>query len=81
MVAHAIKTTLVVRLAELGARGRIDSFVSDVSGHGVGAALLMSEARITFLTDRLAEPGAARILSKMNKDKVLHDGSLFARAR
>lgn len=52
-------------------RGGIDSFVSDVSGHGVGAALLMAEARITFLTERLAEPGAARIMSKLNE--VLHD--------
>jgi serine phosphatase RsbU (regulator of sigma subunit) len=52
-------------------RGGIDSFVSDVSGHGVGAALLMAEARITFLTERLAEPGAARILTKLNE--VLYD--------
>jgi sigma-B regulation protein RsbU (phosphoserine phosphatase) len=52
-------------------RGGIDSFVSDVSGHGVGAALLMAEARITFLTERLAEPGAARILTRLNE--VLHD--------
>ena len=52
-------------------QGGIDSFVSDVSGHGVGAALLMAEARITFLTERLAEPGAARILTKLNE--VLHD--------
>jgi serine phosphatase RsbU (regulator of sigma subunit) len=54
-----------------GERGGIDSFVSDVSGHGVGAALLMAEARITFLTERLAEPGAARILTKLNE--VLYD--------
>jgi len=52
-------------------RAGIDSFVSDVSGHGVGAALLMAEARITFLTERLAEPGAARILTKLNE--VLYD--------
>jgi sigma-B regulation protein RsbU (phosphoserine phosphatase) len=52
-------------------RGGIDSFVGDVSGHGVGAALLMAEARITFLTERLAEPGAARMLGKLNE--VLHD--------
>jgi serine phosphatase RsbU (regulator of sigma subunit) len=52
-------------------RGGIDSFVSDVSGHGVGAALLMAEARITFLTERLVEPGAARIMTKLNE--VLHD--------
>jgi sigma-B regulation protein RsbU (phosphoserine phosphatase) len=52
-------------------RGGVDSFVGDVSGHGVGAALLMAEARITFLTERLAEPGAARMLAKLNE--VLHD--------
>jgi sigma-B regulation protein RsbU (phosphoserine phosphatase) len=52
-------------------RGGIDSFVSDVSGHGVGAALLMAEARITFLTERLVEPGAARILTKLNE--LLYD--------
>jgi sigma-B regulation protein RsbU (phosphoserine phosphatase) len=52
-------------------RGGVDSFVGDVSGHGVGAALLMAEARITFLTERLAEPGAARMLTKLNE--VLHD--------
>src|SRR6185312_9776538 len=48
-------------------RGGVDSFVGDVSGHGVGAALLMAEARITFLTERLAEPGAARMLTKLNE--------------
>jgi len=50
---------------------RIDAFVGDVSGHGVGAALLMAEARITFLAERLIEPGAGRILEKLND--VLHD--------
>lgn len=45
---------------------RIDSFISDVSGHGVGAALLMAAARTTFLAERLVEPGAAPILAKLN---------------
>ena len=44
----------------------VDSFVGDVSGHGVGAALLMAEARTTFLAERLAGPSAAQILSKLN---------------
>ncbi len=48
------------------ARGGVDSFIGDVSGHGVGAALLMAEARITFLAERLVEPGAAQILAKLN---------------
>jgi sigma-B regulation protein RsbU (phosphoserine phosphatase) len=51
--------------------GGIDSFVGDVSGHGVGAALLMAEARIMFLTERLVEPGAAKILAKLND--LLHE--------
>jgi serine phosphatase RsbU (regulator of sigma subunit) len=50
---------------------RIDAFVGDVSGHGIGAALLMAEARVTFLAERLIEPGAGRILGKLND--VLHD--------
>ena len=44
----------------------VDSLIGDVSGHGVGAALLMAEARSTFLAERLAEPSAARILTKLN---------------
>ena len=49
----------------------VDSFIGDVSGHGVGAALLMAEARITFLAERLVEPGAAQILARLND--LLHD--------
>jgi serine phosphatase RsbU (regulator of sigma subunit) len=54
-------------------RGRdgLDSFIGDVSGHGVGAALLMAEARITFLAERMVEPGAAQILARLNG--LLHD--------
>ena len=48
-----------------------DSFVGDVSGHGVGAALLMAEARIMFLAERLVEPGAAQVLARLNA--LLHD--------
>jgi serine phosphatase RsbU (regulator of sigma subunit) len=44
----------------------VDSFISDVSGHGVGAALLMAAARTTFLAERLIEPSAAPILAKLN---------------
>ena len=44
----------------------VDSFVGDVSGHGVGAALLMAEARTTFLAERLLGPSAAQILTKLN---------------
>jgi serine phosphatase RsbU (regulator of sigma subunit) len=47
-------------------RTRVDSFIGDVSGHGVGAALLMAAARTTFLAERLSEPSAAPILSKLN---------------
>ena len=43
-----------------------DSFISDVSGHGVGAALLMAEARTTFMAERLISPSAAPILEKLN---------------
>jgi serine phosphatase RsbU (regulator of sigma subunit) len=50
---------------------RIDSFVGDVSGHGVGAALLMAEARTTFMAERLIAPGAGGILTKLND--LLHD--------
>jgi serine phosphatase RsbU (regulator of sigma subunit) len=49
----------------------VDSFIGDVSGHGVGAALLMAEARITFLAERMVEPGAAQILTRLND--LLHD--------
>jgi sigma-B regulation protein RsbU (phosphoserine phosphatase) len=52
-------------------RDGVDSFIGDVSGHGVGAALLMAEARITFLAERLVEPGAAQILARLNG--LLHD--------
>ncbi|MEP6942968.1 MAG: SpoIIE family protein phosphatase [Betaproteobacteria bacterium] len=44
----------------------LDSLIGDVSGHGVGAALLMAEARTTFLAERLGEPSAAQILTKLN---------------
>ena len=55
------------------ARGgnRVDSFVGDVSGHGVGAALLMAEARTTFLAERLSSSSAADLLAKLNA--MLHD--------
>jgi len=43
-----------------------DSFISDVSGHGVGAALLMAEARTTFMAERLISRSAAPILEKLN---------------
>jgi serine phosphatase RsbU (regulator of sigma subunit) len=49
----------------------VDSFVGDVSGHGVGAALLMAEARTTFLAERLASSSAADILAKVNA--LLHE--------
>jgi len=54
-------------------RGRngVDSFVGDVSGHGVGAALLMAEARTTFLAERLVSSSAGPILAKLND--LLHD--------
>jgi len=52
-------------------RSGVDSFVGDVSGHGVGAALLMAEARVTFLGERLGEHGAAQILARLNE--LLHD--------
>jgi serine phosphatase RsbU (regulator of sigma subunit) len=52
-------------------RSGVDSFIGDVSGHGVGAALLMAEARVTFLAERLVEPGAAQILTRLNG--LLHD--------
>ena len=49
----------------------VDSLVGDVSGHGVGAALLMAEARTTFLAERLVEPSAAQILTRLNE--LLYD--------
>lgn len=48
-------------------RGDIDAFLGDVSGHGVGAALLMAEARTTFMSERLAVEGAGAILRKLNR--------------
>jgi len=45
---------------------RIDSFIGDVSGHGVGAAMLMASARTIFMTERLVAPSAAPILAKLN---------------
>jgi serine phosphatase RsbU (regulator of sigma subunit) len=44
-----------------------DSFVSDISGHGVGAALLMAEARSAFMAQRLISASAAKILDKLNE--------------
>lgn len=52
-------------------RNGIDSFIGDVSGHGVGAALLMAEARTTFMAQRLIAPGAAGMLARLNE--LLHD--------
>jgi sigma-B regulation protein RsbU (phosphoserine phosphatase) len=49
----------------------VDSLIGDVSGHGIGAALLMAEARTTFMTARLVEESAAAVLSKLNV--LLHD--------
>ena len=49
----------------------VDSFVGDVSGHGVGAALLMAEARTLFIAERQVAQSAARILSALNR--LLHD--------
>ena len=45
---------------------RIDNFIGDVSGHGVGAAMLMAEARTIFLAERLVEVSAAPIMAKLN---------------
>jgi serine phosphatase RsbU (regulator of sigma subunit) len=44
----------------------VDSLVGDVSGHGVGPALLMAEARTMFLAERLVATSAAQILAKLN---------------
>jgi serine phosphatase RsbU (regulator of sigma subunit) len=49
----------------------VDSLIGDVSGHGVGAALLMAEARTMFMAERLAAPNAAELLAKLNE--LLHD--------
>ncbi len=49
----------------------VDSLIGDVSGHGVGAALLMAEARTMFLAERLVAPSAAQLLCKLND--LLHD--------
>ena len=49
----------------------VDSLIGDVSGHGVGAALIMAEARTMFMAERLAAPNAAELLSKLND--LLHD--------
>ena len=49
----------------------VDSLIGDVSGHGVGAALLMASARTTFMSARLVEESAAAILSRLNDQ--LHD--------
>ena len=52
-----------------GANG-VDCLVGDVSGHGVGAALLMAEARTMFLAERLVAPSACQLLCKLNE--LLH---------
>ena len=44
----------------------VDCLIGDVSGHGVGAALMMAAARTTFMSTRLVEEGAAAILTKVN---------------
>ena len=49
----------------------VDSLIGDVSGYGVGAALLMASARTTFMSARLVEESAAAILSRLNDQ--LHD--------
>ena len=49
----------------------VDSLIGDVSGHGVGAALLMAEARTMFMAERLVAPNAAELLAKLND--LLHD--------
>jgi serine phosphatase RsbU (regulator of sigma subunit) len=45
----------------------VDCFIGDVSGHGVGAAMLMAAARTMFMTERLVAPSAAPILAKLNE--------------
>jgi serine phosphatase RsbU (regulator of sigma subunit)/HAMP domain-containing protein len=44
----------------------VDSFIGDVSGHGIGAALLMAEARTIFLAERLVSTSAAPLLGNLN---------------
>jgi len=44
----------------------VDALIGDVSGHGVGAALIMAEARTMFMAERLAAPNAAELLGKLN---------------
>jgi len=50
----------------------VDSLIGDVSGHGVGAALLMAEARTTFMAETLVATSAAQILGSLN-DLLYHD--------
>jgi len=50
----------------------VDSLLGDVSGHGVGAALLMAEARTTFMAETLVATSAAQILGSLN-DLLYHD--------
>jgi serine phosphatase RsbU (regulator of sigma subunit) len=45
---------------------RVDSLIGDVSGHGLGAALLMAEARSMFIAERLVSSSAAAILARLN---------------
>jgi sigma-B regulation protein RsbU (phosphoserine phosphatase) len=45
----------------------VDSFIGDVSGHGIGAALMMASARTMFLAERLLAPSAAPILTRLNQ--------------
>ena len=49
----------------------VDSLIGDVSGHGIGAALMMAAARTTFMSARLVEESAAAMLSTINVQ--LHD--------
>jgi len=49
----------------------VDTLIGDVSGHGVGAALMMAAARTTFMSARLAEQSASALLTKLNAR--LHD--------
>src|SRR4030095_11130540 len=44
----------------------VDCLIGDVSGHGVGAALMMAAARTTVMGARLVQEGAPAILSKLN---------------
>lgn len=45
---------------------RVDSLIGDVSGHGLGAALLMAEARSMFIAERLVSSSAAALLARLN---------------